>query len=452
MKIPRLRWIICSLLFLATALCFLDRQVLSMVAETICKEFHMDKVDYGYVTTAFLVSYALMFLVGGKLVDYLGTRWGLGLSVAFWTISSAVHGLIYTPFQLGIARFCLGLGEGACFPGAAKAVAEWFPKKERALATGIAIGGASLGGVVAPPLTVFCLYMIGWRGTFFLTGLLGAIWVALWFFFYYHPRKSPLITKKESDYILEVDAPQSNNAITASIKTNDTTEEEKSCLEKTGEEDTGHEDTGHKDTGEKATFWQLFTRADVLGLAFARFLFDPVFYLYMFWIPSYLETERGLSAVAVGKLAWIPFFALGVSNILGGWLSDRFVRSGVAPLKARKTVMALAAAATMASGLAAFAPTVYFAIGMMAILMFAHGFWITNYVTIISDRFHGSLVGTVMGITGMVGTIGGMFANTTVGFVVHHFSYFPIWIASGCLYPLAFIVILLTIRQKKTSV
>ena len=447
MKISGVRWVLCSLLFLATALCFLDRQVLSVVAPIICDEFKMDNRTYGYTTTAFLVSYAVMFLLGGRLIDRLGTRIGLGLSVAFWSLSSAVHGFIQTPFQLGAARFALGIGEGGCFPGAAKAASEWFPKKERALAVGIAIGGASLGGVIAPPLTVYCVQQFGWREAFFLTGLVGLLWTLLWFVLYYHPRRSRLVTEEERSYILEeeknVNGPAPDLPEVAILQTT------REPIADVTLDSFKNPNSASKESS--SGLLRLLLRRDVIGLAIARLLFDPVFYFYMFWIPKYLNQERGLNLEAIGQLTWIPFFALGISNIMGGWFSDRLVRSGFTAHRARLGVMLFAALATMSSGIAAASSTAWFAITMMSILMFAHGFWITNYVTLISDRFEGSQVGTVMGITGMIGTIGGVFGNTLIGFISDKYSFYPIWIVSGCLYPLAMIVIFLTNRMKETQ-
>jgi ACS family hexuronate transporter-like MFS transporter len=413
MKIPHLRWWLCGLLFCATALSFLDRQVLSVVSPAICEELHIDNKTYSFITTAFMASYAVMFLLGGWFLDRVGTRLGLGLAVLIWTTASAFHAVAVTPVQLGIGRFFLGFGEGACFPGAVKAVSEWFPGKQRALAVGIAIGGASLGAVMAPPLTVWMVGLFGWRGAFVATGLLGVLWVVCWFIFYHLPTKSPFVTQQEKEWI-ESDQPEIR-------------------LEKPKDSD---------------SFVSLFFRKEVIGLALARFLFDPVFYFYMFWIPQYLHQEQGLSLETIGSLAWIPFFALGVSNILGGLVSDRLIAAGFSVSTARKGVMALSALLTVSSSLAAFASSPYTAIAMMSLLMFAHGFWITNYVTMISDTFPKYRVATVMGMTGMVGTIGGMGANTAIGFLVDRFSFLPVWIASGCMYPLAFIVILMLVKKQ----
>ncbi|MDO4574682.1 MAG: MFS transporter [Planctomycetia bacterium] len=398
MRIPP-RWLLCLLLFGATTLCFLDRQVLSVLSPEICQEFQMTEQDYSYVTNGFLISYALMFFLGGVLIDLLGTRWGLGISVLIWTIASALHAVIRTPFQMGAARFLLGAGEGGCFPGAAKAAAEWFPQKERALATGIAIGGASLGGLIAPPLTLYLHGYFGWRGAFVATGLFGLAWCLLWFAFYHWAGRPTL----------ETTSPEAKKEAEESPQT--------------------------------------FSWRAVLGLSLGRFLFDPVFYFYMFWIPKYLKQDCGATPEIIA-LTGIPFLAMGVTNIIGGVASDFLVRRGVPVLSARKWVMMAAAGITLAS---AFVPlfkgNAYVAIFLMSMLMFGHGFWITNFVAIVSDHFPKNRVATVMGISGLVGTIGGLLGNTAIGWVADNVSFVPVWIVSGLLYPAAFGVILLTIRK-----
>ncbi len=400
------KWFLCLLLFAATALSFLDRQALSVVSPVICNEFHMSNEAYARITTAFLISYSIMFFVGGRLCDLLGTRLGLGLSVLFWSLASGLHGLVRSPCQLELARFLLGAGEGACFPGAIKAVSEWFPKNQRARAMGIAIGGVSLGAVIAPPLVIWLVHHYGWRNVFFMTFLLGFLWTIIWFLFLARVKKPVQTDDTPTEILLPV---------------------------------------------QKEPFFQLILRKDVIGLSLARFLFDPVFYLYMFWIPQYLSVERGLSLAAIGGLTWIPFFALGVSNIVGGVCSDRLVAHGTSPLTARKMIMGLAALVTVVSGLVTFSSHLAIAIAFMGMLMFAHGFWITNFVTIIGDRFPAGQVATVVGVSGMVGTIGGILASPVIGWVADHFGFWPIWIASGSLYPLAFIVILVMVRSSNNQ-
>ncbi|MBI5387995.1 MAG: MFS transporter [Verrucomicrobia bacterium] len=410
--VRQLRWWLCGLLFAATALSFLDRQVLSVLAPVITEQLGMNNVEYSRVTTAFLVSYAVMFLVGGWLLDRLGTRLGMALSVGLWSVASAVHALVQNAFQLGACRFLLGAGEGGCFPGAAKGVAEWFPQRERALAMGIAIGGASLGAVVAPPLTVWLAEIAGWRGVFAVTGLMGVAWVVVWWALSREVARLP--------------------AVAAELSGTRTEEQQ----------------TAAGPREDRPTLAALLCRLDVWGLALVRFIVDPVFYFYMFWIPKYLNHERGVSLQQIGELTWIPFLALGLSNVAGGWTSDRMIRSGLPALTARRLIMAAAAALTIASSFAGRMQTVAMALTMMSLLMLAHGFWVTNYVTVISERFPKGAVGTVMGFAGAVGAVGGMLANTAIGWVVDHFSYGPVWLASGLMYPLAFVVLLLTVGSR----
>lgn len=377
--------------------------MLSVLAPEISKHLGMTNVTYSHVTNAFLFSYAIMFLAAGRLLDVVGTRKGLAACVAVWSIASALHAFVRNALQLGFCRFLLGVGEGGCFPGAAKGVAEWFPQRQRALAMGVAIGGASLGAVAAPPLTVWLASVTGWRGVFLVTGVTGALWVAAWW------------------------------ALTRRAMPTD-------------------EDRTIASTGEaRPTLLALLRRRDVWGLALMRFIFDPVFYFYMFWIPKYLSQERGVSLEQIGQLSWIPFLALGISNITGGWVSDSLIRRGLPAPLARRWIMAAAAALTMSSSLAAQSKTVAMALAMMSLLMLAHGFWITNYVTLLSERFPKAAVGTVMGVAGAVGASGGMMANTAIGAIVDRFSYGPVWLASGFLYPLAFLVLLALIPAAKAE-
>ena len=436
MRIRNLRWWLCGLMFAATGLSFLDRQVLSVVAPLLTAEFGMSNAQYSYVTTGFLASYAIMFFLAGRMMDVVGTRVGMALSVGLWSVASALHATAHSALQLGVFRFVLGAGEGGAFPGVTKGAAEWFPPRQRALAIGIAIGGAALGAVVAPPMTVWIVKHMGWRGAFLSTGIIGAVWVTLWWVFYYAPAESPFVTDEELDLI---QPPPATNQPAAG-KARPSRMHPVSALAPTQPIDYGRPETP------PASLLSLLCRREVLGLAATRFLVDPVFYLYMFWIPKYLAQERGLSLALIGRLTWIPFFALGISNILGGWVSDGLISAGVPAGKARKSVMAAAAALTVASGAAAHAGSATAAIGLMALLMFAHGFWITNFVTLISETFPKSSVATVMGLTGMVGAIGGMLANTAIGYVADRYSFTPIWIASGCMYPLALVVLLLTVR------
>ncbi len=416
LKIKNIRWIIAGLLFIATALSFLDRQVLSIAILKIKAEFDITDIEYGWINTAFLVSYAIMFSVGGWLIDKFGTRVGLAVSVGLWSVANALHGLVQNITQLGIARFFLGFGEGGCFPGAAKGVTEWFPKKERATAMGIAIGGSALGAVIAPPLTVYLVSSLGWRGAFIITGSIGIIWVITWLFIFRKPSQSKLITRTEQDLINadNEEAAISDNQYIVKVPVR-----------------------------------KILATRQAWVLIIIRFLLDPVFYFFMFWIPKYLNAERNVSFERVGELLWIPFFALGVSNMFGGWISDKLSRSGISAGKARKSVMGIAALLTMTAPLTTLVSGVGMAIFFMSLIMLAHGFWITNYITVTSELFGKHATSTVVGMAGSAGAVAGLIINPLIGVVVQNYSYMPLWIIAGILYPLAFLLLIIFIREIK---
>lgn len=402
MKKSYLRWIIVGLVFIATGLSFLDRQVLSIAIIKIQDEFNITDVQYGMVNTSFLISYALMFTLGGRLIDIVGPKKGLGVSVALWSVANTLHGAMTGFYQLVIFRFLLGMGEGGCFPGAARTVYEWFHEKERALANGIAIGGAAIGAVIAPPLTIWISGYFGWRGGFVIPGLVGLLWVVIWF----------LIPWKKHIHAIS---------------------QEKIVVEKQ----------------EVIPFMTLLKNKEVWIFIILRFLLDPVFYFFMFWIPKYLNEQRGLSFDSVGNVFWIPFLALGVSNIMGGWLSDKLVARNISINRARKIIMGAAALLTIVAPFVEWVTSVEMAIVLMALIMFAHGFWITNYITAISDIFGKTATSTVVGLSGTAGAISGLLLNPLIGLIVQSYSYRPLWIVSGLMYPLAFIIFIVFVRQIK---
>jgi ACS family hexuronate transporter-like MFS transporter len=409
-RIKNLRWLIAGLLFVATGLSFLDRQVLSISILKIQADLDISDVQYGWINTGFLISYAIMFSLGGWLIDRFGTRIGLAVSVGLWSLSNALHGTVQNFWQIGIARFFLGVGEGGCFPGAAKGVTEWFPEKQRALAMGIAIGGSALGAVIAPPLTVHLTALFGWRGAFIATGIVGGIWVILWLLFFQQPSRSRLVTARELALIRNGQGPREEQKVRVPLK-------------------------------------RILRTRQAQGLIAIRFLLDPVFYFFMFWIPKYLSQERDVSFERIGELFWIPFLALGLSNVAGGWLSDRLIRSGIPVDRARKSVMGLAAALTMVAPLTVIASSAEIAIMFISLILFAHGFWITNYITITSELFGRHATSTVVGISGSAGAVAGLLLNPLIGRIVENYSYLPMWIASGIMYPLGFLILMITIRK-----
>lgn len=387
---PARAWLLCILLFFAAALCFLDRQVLSVLAPQIIAEFGMSNTSYSRVVFAFVLSYTVMLVLGGRLMDALGTRRGLTLAVGFWSLASAAHAFVTGPLTLGVARFFLGAGEGPAIPGAIKGAVEWMHPRRRGLAIGLATSGAAVGSVLAPPLTVWTASHIGWRGAFAATAVLGAVWLIAWLLAF---RGLP-------------------SAATA------------------------------PSAGAPASSWRvLLARSEVRRLLAARFCFDPVFYFYMFWIPQYLSKERGMSLAAIGALIWIPFVFLEIANIGAGYASDKFIARGWPKQRARMTLMLVAALLTPASFFAALAGTPALAIGLMSVLMFAHGIWITNFMTLIGDTVESRDVATTVGLTGFCGGIAGMLSNLVIGPVVDRISFTPIFLASAVVYPVAWLIL-----------
>ncbi|RZK40948.1 MAG: MFS transporter [Pedobacter sp.] len=396
-------WLVLFLVFIATGLSFLDRQVLSMTIIKIQKELNISDVQYGFVNTSFLISYAIMFTLSGWIIDKVGGKIGLAFSVGIWSIASALHGVMNSFYHLLAFRFLLGAGEGGCFPGAAKTVYEWFGEKHRALAMGIAIGGSAIGAVVAPPLTILISEHYGWRWGFILPGIVGIVWVVVWLAI---PWKKKVITDTETI------APKKTSP----------------------------------------ALLKLLKNKEVLTFVGIRFMLDPVMYFIMFWTPKYLSEQRNVPFTKIGELFWIPFLALGLSNILGGWLSDQLIRKNFSVNKARKIVMGIAAALTLFMPLITFTSSITLAISLMTLMMFAHGFWITNYITAISDVFGSKGTSSVVGLSGTAGAVAGLIINPLMGAIVQNYSYDPLWIASGLMYPLAFVVLIIFIPQLKKQI
>jgi ACS family hexuronate transporter-like MFS transporter len=374
------------MLSVATALSFLDRQVLSTLAPRIIAEFGMTNTTYSHVVFAFQLSYTAMSALGGLMIDRLGVKRGLAISLAIWSTASAAHAFVRSAAWLGIARFLLGLGEGACFPAATRGAIEYGPEERRSFATGAAIGGSAIGAVIAPPLTVLLAARYGWRGAFFFTGVMGFAWLLLW---------------------------------VAGVKPHAATVVPKS----------------------RVPYRELFADRRLLWILAARFVFDPVFYFYMFWIPQFLSKERGMSLEKIGNLFWIPFLTLGISQIFSGNITDRLVMRGRAPAAAKNLMLLLAASITPISWFAGIVPNPYWAIMCMSVLLFAHGVWITNYLSLVADLFPARHNATVVGLTGMVGGIAGMLSTLVIGPVVDRFSFAPIFVISGFVYPLAYVLI-----------
>lgn len=383
--------------FIATGLSFLDRQVLSISIIEIREELLFGNTDYGFINTSFLIGYAIMFTLGGILIDKFGSKLGLGLSVVLWTVATFMHGFAITVVHFAFLRFILGLGEGGAFPGVIKAVVEWVPKKNQALANGFAIGGSAFGAVIAPPLTVMLMNSMGWRGVFFVVGIIGLIWSIFWF-----------VIPKSSKYKKQL------------------SEAEKTTIPSI--------------PGHPYKLTNLLKIKEVWVFIVIRFLLDPIFYFYMFWIPKFLNETKNVSLDMIGDLFWVPFLALGFSNVLGGYLSDTILKKTGNVNLSRKLAMGIAALLTIAAIFVQSTSSIAIIITLLCIAFFAHGIWITNYITSISDIFGRSASSTIVGLSGSAGAISSLLINPFMGVIIAKFSYNPLWVYAGIMYPLAFIL------------
>lgn len=393
-------WAIVGLLFLATALSFLDRQILSFAIIRIKEDIHISDIEYSRINAAFIIGYAIMFTLSGIIIDRSGTRIGLGFSVLLWSIASAFHALANNAMHFGLFRFILGVGEGGAFPGAIKSVIEWIPLKKRALANGIAIGGSAIGAVVAPLLCLWLLDATGWRAIFLITGGIGLVWTAAWFM---------LTSRKNAKF----------RAIPVT--------------EKTGSDSQSIAKPAY-------SLLNILKNRTVWILILMRVLFDPILYFLMFWTPKFLNEYRGMSLDNIVTYLWIPYLVLGVSNIAGGSLSDRIMNKTASLNLSRKIPMGMAALITFSVISIPFIDSPAMVIGIISLFFLAHGFWITGYVTTTGDIFGNVSTSTIVGLSGTAGAISGTISSIVIGWIVTGWSYDPLWVWAGLMYPAAFLL------------
>lgn len=377
------------MLCLSTALNYLDRQTLSILAGTIQNELGIDDTAYSRITSAFLLSYTVMYAVSGRLLDGIGTRLGFLISVAFWSVANMLHGLARTAQQLAVCRFLLGIGESANFPAGVKVVAEWFPMRERALAVGIFNSGSSIGAAISAPLVSFLALQYGWRIAFVVTGALGLFWVTGWWFLYRDPR---------------------------------------------------HQSEADEPSVEGVPLKALLSDRRTWGCVSARVFIDPVTYFLTFWIPKYLEKEQGFTLAELGLYTWMPFAALAAGTIAGGAIPARLIARGWTHTRARKTVMLVSSIGI---------PLCYFvltqgagpalAVAALVGLMFGHGAW--GNITIPAEVFPKSVVGTVSGIGGTLGGCAGIVTQLLIGWTIQNLSFTPVFFGCGSMYLIALLLV-----------
>ncbi|HYP52134.1 MAG TPA: MFS transporter, partial [Pyrinomonadaceae bacterium] len=361
-----------------------------------------NEAEYGYVNTAFQAAYAVGLLVVGNLMDRFGTRKGFSFAIVFWSVAAMLHATARSAVGFGVARFALGLGEAGNFPAAIKTVAEWFPKKERALATGIFNSGSNVGAIVAPLSVPWIAVSYGWQWAFIITGALGFVWLVFWLMIYRRPEEHPKLSPAELAHI------QSDPA----------------------------------EPTTKIPWARLFPHRQTWAFAFGKFLTDPIWWVYLFWLPKFLNTNYGLNITQIGIPLVVIYVAADVGSIGGGWLSGALIKRGWTVNRARKTAMLICAVSVVPIMFAANASNLWVAVGLVSLAAAAHQGWSANIFTMASDMFPRRAVGSVVGIGGMAGSIGGMLIATTVGLILQYTgSYLPIFIIAGSAYLVALLVI-----------
>jgi len=380
--ISGLRWWIAALIFFATLINFVDRLTISILAPVITTQFGLTNLQFARLTTWFLVAYTISQGVSGKLYDRIGPRRGFTISIFIWSLAACAHAFARGLASLSCLRFILGIGEAGNWPGAARVIAEWFPPRERAIGMGIFNSGVCIGSILAPPLIVWLQLTFGWRTTFLFTGSLGFIWLALWLLFYESPERHRAITPAEYALIKQ-DVPAGSY------------EQQVAWLD---------------------LLWFRQTWAIVL----ARFLTDPVWWLYVTWLPLYLYNARGFDLKKIGMFAWLPFLTADAGSLLGGWLSGHLISRGFSTDRARKIVF-------MTAGIpAAFSANAFVALGFISVVTFGFQAWINNVQTLPSDFFPQQAVAAVAGLGGVGAGAGSILYVLATGWVIDHFSYTPI--------------------------
>ena len=412
-KIKGLRWYIIGMICMLTVINYIDRMTLSVLAPTIREEFGMSNASYSRVVTTFLLGYTISQALSGKVLDRIGTRVGFMVFVGIWTVASMLHSTARSVGQLSAFRFVLGVGEAGNWPGAAKAVAEWFPIRERAFAMAIFNSGSALGAVIAPPLIAWVALTWGWRRAFFIGAILSTVLMTLWYFFFRTPIEHERLSAAERAHILSDQTP----AEAAEIAT-------------------------------PRPWLSFFRHRQIWALIAARFFTDPIWWFLISWLPNYLKAERGFTLAMIGLLAWIPFLWADVGNLVGGGASSLLIRRGWSVDAARKVVMFSSALAIPLGVLAIVTSDSNFVIiAAISVIAFAFQSWIVNVHTIPSDCFPKQDVGSAFGIGGTAAGISSMGFTLLVGYIVDRYSYTPVYIMVGLMAPLAALLFLLIMRK-----
>jgi ACS family hexuronate transporter-like MFS transporter len=396
------RWRVCAMLLAATTINYIDRQVLGVLAPFLQEQIGWNEIEYGYIVTAFQAAYAIGLLCAGAIIDRFGTRIGYAISIGVWSLAAMSHALATGVISFAAARFALGLGEAGNFPSAIKTVAEWFPRRERALATGIFNSGSNIGAIVAPLLVPVVATLWGWQAAFLCTGLLSALWLVAWLLTYRTPEQHPGLSAAELAYIRsDADEPPT-----------------------------------------RLPWMQILRYRQAWAFIAAKFMTDPIWWFFLFWLPKFLHAEYGLTLLELGAPLIAIFVCADVGSIAGGWLAGRLIRRGWSVNRARKSAMAACALAVVPIVFAAGADNLWLAVALIGLATAGHQGWSANVFTLASDLFPRAAVASVVGVGGFAGAVGGMLIANFVGFLLQATgSYVPVFLVAGSAYLLALAVV-----------
>jgi ACS family hexuronate transporter-like MFS transporter len=377
-RVGSYRWLVCALLFSAATVNYVDRQVIGVLKPVLQRDLGYTEIDYGNIVTAFQAAYAIGMLTMGRLMDRLGTRRGFSIAVCLWSIAAAAHALASTVVGFSVARFALGFGEAGMFPAALKTVAEWFPKQERALATGIFNSGTNIGAIVCPLLVPWLASRFGWQAAFLVTGALGGLWLVLWLVVYVPLAQNQRVSAAERAYIQHGSAPP----------------------------------------GAAVAWRALLPHRQTWAYALAKFLTDPFWWLYLFWIPDFLHKRHGLNLLQVGAPLVVIYLLSDVGSVAGGWLSSRLMARGLSVNRARKTALLLCALAVTPISFASRVNDLWQAVLLIGLATAAHQGFSANLFTLSTDLFPARAVGSAVGIGGLAGAVGGMLIAQVAGHIL----------------------------------
>ena len=410
------RWVICALLFFATTINYMDRQIIALLKPILQREIGWDEVGYSNIIFGFQLAYAIGLLFAGKIMDWMGTRKGFSLSVVIWSLAAMGHALAHSMFGFGAARFTLGLGEAGNFPACIKAVAEWFPKKERALATGIFNSGTNIGALVTPLVVPWIALhwqwriafrgsqavFNGWRVAFISVGAVGFLWLLAWLAMYRQPQDHRRVSRAELEYIRS-DAPE---------------------------------------PATKLSWVRLLPHRQTWAFAIGKFLTDPIWWFYLFWAPDFLFKTFGVTLSNIGLPLFVLYQMATIGSIGGGWLSSSLIKRGWRINTSRKTAMLVCALAVVPVIFASKVTHLWAAVALIGLALAAHQGWSANIFTIASDTFPRRAVGSVVGFGGMFGSLGALLLSKTAGYVLQWTgSYLPLFVIAGSAYLTALLMI-----------